>query len=339
MKAWRIYGESDIKLDELPSQPVGQDCVKVKILKAAVTHTDNLIYEGKRPARLPLVPGRHCVAMVSEVGENVKNVTRGNRVVVSPFTSCHDCAECNAGRSENCENRLEYGIAEDGFMRDFAVVHCADLYKLPDRIDDSQAMFLEHVAVAVGIINKLRLQKGEHIAIVGATVTGIVLAQAAMYYQAVPILVDFRRDRLDMAASLGVYYTVDTTSSDVYKKIFSLTGGRMAETCAFMAPDIVPLTRTFDFCLPLGRMAIGALDGMEELGADMRTVVNKQLEIFGVSSMGKNMQSAINMLANKNVGVTPLVSREIEFAEVKDTFDEMAALPEKYLKIIVNMPK
>ncbi len=339
LKAWRIYGANDIRLDELPSQPVGADCVKIKVLKTAITHSDNLIYEGKRTAKLPVIPGRHCVAMVSEVGENVKNVARGNKVALSPYRGCGSCLECNQGRSENCENKLEYGLSEDGFLSDFAVVNSGDVYKLPDRIDDGEAMFLEHIATAVSIIGKLGLEKGEHIAIIGASITGIILAQVAMYYQAVPILIDVRRDRLDIASSLGIYYTVDTTMSDAFKKVFSLTGGRMAETCAYMTPGIIRLTRAFEFCCKRGRMTIGVADSEEELCADLRAVVNRRLVVYGESSMGKNMRTAINMLANKSVGVLPLISREISFSQLGSALEEMAKLPEKYLKVVVDMNK
>lgn len=340
MKAWRIYKPSDVRLEELPAQPVGEKCVKLKVLKSAVSHTDNLVYEGKRSVKGPVTLGRHCVAMVTEVGAGVTNVVRGNKVALSPFSSCHNCEQCNQGRGENCAQKLEFGITEDGFLRDFAVVHCEDLYKLPERVSDSEALFLEHIAVGVNIIGKLNLEKGEHIVIAGATVTGILLAQAAMYYQAVPILLDVRQDRLDIAASLGVYYTVNTMESDALKKIFSLTGGRLAETCAFMAPQIMPLSRAFNFCMPHGRVAV--CDGMsatEGLNADLRTVVDRQLEVFGVSSMGKNMLSAINMLANKSVKVAPLVSREIAFSEVADILEEMKQLPDKYIKVLVDMAK
>lgn len=340
MKAWRIYEPEVMKFEELPAQPVGENCVKLKILKSAISHADNLVYEGKREVKFPITAGRHCIAMVTEVGENVTNVVRGNKVALSPFSSCHDCEQCNLGRNENCERKLEFGISEDGFLRDFAVVHSSDVYKLPDRVVDSEALFLEHIATAVNIIGRLNLEKGEHIVIAGATVTGIILAQAAMYYQAVPILLDVRQDRLDIAASLGVYYTVNTMKSDSLKKVFSLTGGRMAETCASMSPGIMSATRVFDFCMTGGRVAI--CDGMsatEGLSADLRAVVDKQLQVFGVSSMGRNMLSAINMLANKSVKVAPLISKEIALSQVQSMFEEMKQLPDKYIKIIVDMGK
>lgn len=336
MKAQRIYGTGDMRAEELPAQPVGENCVKIKILKTAVTHSDNLIYEGKRAVKFPLTLGRHCVGMVTEVGESVKNFSRGNKVAVSPIKACRKCSECAAGRFDSCLNKLEYGISEDGFFRDFAVVGAEDLYRLPERIEDSEAMFLEQIATAINIVGKLGLEKGEHIAIVGATVTGIILAQVAIYYQAVPILMDLRRDRLDVASNFGVYYTVDTTESVAYKKIFSLTGGRMAETCVYMAQGIMPLTRTFDFLSNRGRMAI-CTDGGKELSADLSAAVSKQLDIFGISGMGKNIPSAINMLANKSVKVAPLISKEVKLDEVPAALEEMSQHPDKYVKVIVNM--
>ena len=55
--------------------------------------------------------------------------------------------------------------------------------------------------------------------------------------------------------------------------------------------------------------------------------------------MGKNMRTAINMLANKSVGVLPLISREISFSQLGSALEEMAKLPEKYLKVVVDMNK
>ncbi len=86
-------------------------------------------------------------------------------------------------------------------------------------------------------------------------------------------------------------------------------------------------------------MTIGVADSEEELCADLRAVVNRRLVVYGESSMGKNMRTAINMLANKSVGVLPLISREISFSQLGSALEEMAKLPEKYLKVVVDMNK
>lgn len=110
----------------------------------------------------------------------------------------------------------------------------------------------------------------------------------------------------------------------------------MAETCVYMAQGIMPLTRTFDFLSNRGRMAI-CTDGGKELSADLSAAVSKQLDIFGISGMGKNIPSAINMLANKSVKVAPLISKEVKLDEVPAALEEMSQHPDKYVKVIVNM--
>ncbi len=86
-------------------------------------------------------------------------------------------------------------------------------------------------------------------------------------------------------------------------------------------------------------MTVGISDSEQELNADFRAVVNRQLVVYGESSMGKNMRSAINMLANKSVGVLPLISREISFSQMGTVLEDMAKIPEKYLKVVVDLSK
>ncbi len=83
------------------------------------------------------------------------------------------------------------------------------MYSIPDRLKDEEAVFTEHTAMAINVISKLKIDKGEHLVIVGATSIGIILAQVAMYHQAVPIVVDMRDELLESARRAGVYYTIN----------------------------------------------------------------------------------------------------------------------------------
>lgn len=337
MKAWRVYEPGVLRLDDMDSQPVGENCVKIKLLAASVSLSDVDVFDGKLKADYPIILGRHGVGMVTEVGEGVQTLSRGDKVAASPYACCHACASCLGGRTAECEKALTFGETEDGFMRDFAVVSADDVFAIPDRIEDKDALFLEHIAMAVNTVSKLDLEKGEHIVIVGASITGIILAQVAMYYQAVPVLVDVRADRLELAAKLGVYYTVNSVDTDPYKKIFSLTGGRMAETVAYMAGSNMPFGRSLEYAAKGGRAAIVGWHSFDDLEAPLSTVMSRRLTVMGVTDTGKNISSAINMLANKTVNVSSLISKEIPFAEAGDYVKEISALPHKYMKVIVKM--
>lgn len=338
MKAWRVYGAGDLRFESLDSQPVGDECVKIKLLYTAISLTDSLIYGGKIPVSYPLIPGRQGLGMVTETGANVTTTKRGDIVAVSPFLNCGMCQACSAGKPSDCEKLLYFGKDEDGFLRDFAVIPASAALVLPDRVNLKDAIFLEHIATAVNTMIKLNLEKGEHLVIVGASVMGIALAQVAMYYQCVPILVDYRQDRLDIAAQLGVYYTVNTVDSDARKKIFSVTGGRMVEAAAYMLAGEMRFQQCFDYVAKGGRIAMVGWDmTIADVPANLATVVDKGLSIVGVNGPGKSMSSAINMLANKTVSVEKLASREIKLDEVGTYLDEIKENPGKYIKVIVNL--
>ena len=338
MKAWRVYEAGEIRCDELKSQTVGENCIKVKITCSTISPTDKLVFEGKLSAdKLPLIIGRQCVGMVTEVGENVTNVVRGDRVAVDPYGFCKQCANCKAGKQNECEKMLTYGVDEDGFMRDFVVVSADDVYKLPERVRDGDAVFIDHIAMALAALNKINPEKGEHIVISGANVIGIVLAQVAMYQQAVPILVDTLEDILAIAEELGVYYTVNSVDTDVQKKIFSLTGGRMADSVVHIASSQLPLSLSLEYVRLGGKAVVVDWDGAEDdMDVSLKPLLGKQLSLFGVNNGAKNIPSAINMLANKTVSVERLVSKEIEFAEVGKYIKEQIEMPNKYIKILVK---
>ncbi|MCL2797520.1 MAG: alcohol dehydrogenase catalytic domain-containing protein [Firmicutes bacterium] len=336
MKAWRVFEPGKVRLESLPAREAEGRLVKVKITYSVLSETDRLIYTGKlTPAVLPLTLGRQAVGMVSETGSEVQSVTRGDRVVIDPYIYCGACAPCKDGRVSECVELKMYGVQEDGFLSDFALVSADHLFKLPDRVKDTDAIFAGHIAAAMNIISKLSLQKGEHLVIVGASVIGITLAQAALYYQAIPILVDARQDRLDIAENLGVYYCVNSVNEDVHKKIFALTGGNMAEAVCYIDGS---LARSLEFAATGGRVAIFGWRGTKtELSAAFSPIFSKQLSVFGVCNGAKLMPAAINMLANKTVSVAPLVSTEAPFKSAGELLTQSVEHPNLYIKALVKM--
>src|SRR5690606_8899383 len=102
-------------------------------------------------------------------------------------------------------------------------------------ITDAEAQFIEHTSIAVKTFNELKTAEGEHIVIIGASVMGIILAQLALYYQAVPIVLDPSQERLDIAANLGIYYAINTNATDPDERIKQITGGRYCESSVYLA--------------------------------------------------------------------------------------------------------
>ena len=337
MKAWMVTSAHNLELVEGPSESAGAGCVKIKVLKSLVSAPDVNVYSGKAGAKLPVCPGGFCVGMVIETAEDVRDLARGDRVYVRSQMSCGMCASCRAGKSWKCENMKVRGYTADGFMRDFAVVRAADCVKIPDRIKDDEAVFIDYISIAVQTVSALDVDKGDYLAITGASTLGIILGQVALYYQAVPVIIDVDEESLAAAKNLGLYYTVNAAETDPRTKIFHITGGKMAERVAHIASAGMSITRSLDFASKGGRFAIIGRPGcVDSLPCSLENAVKNDLSITCITGGAKNDQVSVNMLVGKAVSVAPLITDTVSFADVPAAFGNGEALLHGHKKTLIR---
>ena len=74
----------DVEIKDIPVPEIGNDDVLVKIVYAGVNPLDNMIIRGEvkliTPYKLPLVMGNEFSGIVEEVGINVSDFKKGDRV-------------------------------------------------------------------------------------------------------------------------------------------------------------------------------------------------------------------------------------------------------------------
>ena len=338
MKAWKATAPDNVVMEQYPPREVGKGQVKLKMYASAIGDTEMMMYQGKfGMKRFPIILGRQGVGMVSEVGEGVTDLKRGDRVYVRPQTYCGECSKCTSGREEECEHVRTYGKTIDGLLCDFVVVPAANLYKLPDRVSNDEAVFLEMIALAKSTIDQLKVSGGKYVVISGASCLGLLIAQTAIYYQAVPIVLDVNEDRLAIAERLGIYYTVNVGKEDFYKKIFAITGGKLADAAVYTLPAVIPVQRLFDTVMSGGRAVFTAIESTDrEMTVNLSFILEKNVTLGMISSVGVNIPAAINMLVGHQVNVKPFISK-CPFAEVGQYLEKCLFEPTRYMFLIVSI--
>ncbi|MBO5223827.1 MAG: alcohol dehydrogenase catalytic domain-containing protein [Clostridia bacterium] len=337
MKVWKITGDSQIKLEDLGPSQVVENCVKVKVLSASLSMSDKIAYEGKFDPKLyPIVPGRCGAGIVSETDPSVKSFKRGNRVYLSSKVACNECFFCKTGRRSECAHLQTYGKDIDGVLSDFAIVPVETMYHLPDRVSDIEAVFIEHVAIAINTINTLKVERGDHFAIVGASALGLILAQVALYYQAVPVVIDNREDRLEMARELGIYYTINSAKEDVEKRVSSLTGGKKATRLAYtLDSSALSYDKVLSIVSNYGKAGfVGSDVELGKIRLDVQEMVEKSITLYGINQTTDNITSAINMLASKDVKVANFIT-EIPFTAVPEYLTKLKN-GEDFIQLVVK---
>lgn len=329
MKAWKIEGPSELELIETKSKrAAGQ--IRVKLSTCALSATDLAYYRGTNH-RSGIVPSHSAVGFVSEADDE-SELKLGQRVVISPYI---DDSEVEVEIPSQRKIKI-MGVDVDGFLSDFVNVPQNNVYVLPEGIKDEEAVFIDYIALANQVIENFDFEKGDYLLIVGASTFGLVIAQLALYYQLVPIIVDKYDDRLKLAEELGVYYTVNFRRDDVDLVLKEITGGRMADFTVF-EPRELPFSLAHDYTREGGTVVVSGYNNfVMSFDADIEKIFAKQITIKGVNNGIDEITSAINFLANHVVRTEILVGEVYDFEDAPKAFEDCQHRIKSYGKVLIK---
>jgi 2-desacetyl-2-hydroxyethyl bacteriochlorophyllide A dehydrogenase len=101
--------------------------------------------------------------------------------------------------------------------------------RVPDEVSALQAVFVRIGAIALNAVLDADIHLGEHVAVFGLGVAGLLATRLARLSGAKVIAVDRVAKRLALAAALGADDCVDITERDAAEAIRTLTSGRGAD--------------------------------------------------------------------------------------------------------------
>lgn len=244
MKAVVFHGIGDIRLDTVPDPTLAapSDAV-VRLTSSAICGTDLHMVRGTFTGMQPgTILGHEGLGIVEEVGSHVRNLARGDRVLIPSTISCGYCAYCRGGYTAQCDNanpngRLA-GTAFFGGPKDTGPFHGlqaqyartplahASLVRLPDDIDDDRAILMSDIFPTGWFGAQLAgVRVGDTVAVFGAGPVGqFAIASARLMGAGRIFAVDRLASRLAMARAQGAE-PIDFDREDPVAMLREMTGG------------------------------------------------------------------------------------------------------------------
>jgi threonine dehydrogenase-like Zn-dependent dehydrogenase len=149
MRRMVLMGTHEVRWEDVdePELRSGDQAI-VRPMALATCDIDVGVLAGAYPLEGPYPFGHEAVAEVVAIGDDVRSVAIGDRVVVPFQISCGACQPCRAGRTGNCASHptmSTYGLGSmgglewGGLLADLALVPHADamLVPVPDGIDSA----------------------------------------------------------------------------------------------------------------------------------------------------------------------------------------------------------
>jgi threonine dehydrogenase-like Zn-dependent dehydrogenase len=294
----------------------------VQVICAGICNTDLEIVKGYAGFRG--TPGHE---FVGRVVESPDARLAGRRVVGEINAGCGQCEVCLQGDSRHCASRTVLGIKNrDGAFAEFLSLPVGNLIEVPDSISDAAAVFVEPLAAAFNIIERISLEPSTSIAIVGdgklAQLITVVMARTNCELA----VVGRHEEKLKMARKHGAKRVLlDTDALDRrwdarFDVVIEASGSPsgLANALRLVKPrGIVVLKSTHHGATPV----------------ETSQVVVNEVTIIG-SRCGR-FQPALEFLARGSVDLSPLITQRLPLEDGLFAFHQ-AAHPDA-MKVILQM--
>jgi threonine dehydrogenase-like Zn-dependent dehydrogenase len=258
MRANCWYGKQNVQVDEVPDPKIlnPRDAI-VRITRTAICGSDLHLYNGLIPTmKRGDVLGHEFMGEIVELGDSVKNLTVGDRVVVPFPIACGRCAQCEREMYSLCENSNPnawmaeklWGYSPCGIFgyshmlggyaggqAEYARVPFADVgpLRVPDDVSDEQALFLSDIfPTGYMAAEACNIQPGDIIAVWGCGPVGQFAIKSAYLLGAEKVIaIDRFPYRLRMARERGGAETINYEETDIFDALREMTGGRGPDSC------------------------------------------------------------------------------------------------------------
>ena len=218
-----------LQVKDLDDPTPKADEVVFEVKAAALNYNDIWGMRGVPvPVPLPHISGSDAAGVVTAVGDDVKDIRVGDRVVSHSNMSCRVCKACTDGREFDCTRRTIWGFQTGPTWGAYCeLVHLPEVNvsKIPDSVG-----FEEAAAASMTLLTSWHMLVGRAKIIPGQTVlvmgggsgVGSFAIQIAKLYNC-DVIATASPDKLDKCLELGADYAVDHRKDDWSKDVWRIS--------------------------------------------------------------------------------------------------------------------
>lgn len=321
-------GPEVLELADVERPAPRADEILVRVRACALNHLDVWTRMGIPGMTFPLphILGNDIAGEVEEVGDLVRNVKPGDRVLLSPGVSCGHCANCLSGDDNLCPEYTMLGYQRPGGYAEFVAAPGRNAHAVPAGLTfaEAAAIPLTFLTAWHMLVERARVKPGETVLVLAAgSGVGSAAIQVAKLFGARVIATASTDEKLELARGLGADETVNYEAVERWdRSVKALTAGRGAEVvvehvgAATWPKSVACLARN-------GRLVTcGATTGYEAT-VDLRHLFYRHLSLLG-SFMGRHDELVTLLRFFEDGRLRPVVDRVLPLEQAAEAHRLMA---------------
>lgn len=345
MKAVRLHGAKDLRLENIEKPTVGPDEFLVRVKAATVCATDIRMYTyGDSHVKLPRVLGHEFAGDVEKVGANLKNRLKvGMRVTANPNMYCGRCKYCVTGRHELCDSRYALGIDVDGALAEYLRVppeafKTGGVCEVPDSLSYEEAALVEPLSCCLHGQEFAQTRVGDIVAVIGAGPIGLMHVTVSKAMGASKVIVsEIDDERLREATNFGADYLMNPSKEDLASKISQITGGHGADVVIVAVGSPAAQQQALSIAAKGGRINFfgGLPAGREIVPLNTNLIHYREIFVFGTSSQSiYDFRKTLELVSAGVLDVKRFITHRFPLDETLKAFE--TASSGVGLKVCVN---
>ena len=289
MKAARLVGKDDLRVEVVPEPSLGEGEILVKVRAAMICGTDvRMLKNGSKV--MPVTLGHELAGVIADLGPAVRGYQRGQPVAIAPNYGCGVCDSCVSGQGQHCPDLRAIGIHVDGAFAEYVRVPApavaqGNVCPIPDGLSFAEAALVEPLSCVYNSFERAHMVPGDSVLIVGAGPIGLLHAKLYRLAGAGQVLIhDLNEQRLaDCARHDPGFVTVGADKPK--ERVLELTRGRGADVIVTAASSAAAQQLAFQLAALDGRVIFfgGLPPGKEVVGLDTNVIHYKQITVTGTT--------------------------------------------------------
>ncbi|MBI1870395.1 MAG: zinc-binding dehydrogenase [Chlamydiae bacterium] len=282
-------GPEKISFEDVPDPKLERGEVLIRVKACSLNHLDIWVRQGI-PAykiRLPHISGCDVSGEVAGLGDEVKGIKTGTRVIVAPGLSCFQCEYCLSGNDNLCQSYTILGAGVDGGYAQFVKAPFQNVIGISDSLsfEEAAAFPLTFLTAWHMLMTRCCLKAGQVVLVLAAgSGIGSAAIQIAKLAGARVIAAAGTEEKCERAKKLGADEIILYSKEDFSKKARVLTHGQGVDV-VFEHVGRETWEKSVTALRKNGKLVTcGATTG-NEVKLDLRYVFSRQLSILG-SMMG-----------------------------------------------------
>ena len=339
MKSLKIHGPLDLRIEDYPVDDLEPNQVEINVAIGGICGTDLHYYKhggfGQIKLREPMILGHEVSGFISKIGSNVKKLSIGQLVSVSPSRPCNKCIFCLNGNQIQCINMKFYGSAMpfphiQGAFREILIAE--DYQCVPaDGLSSEEAAMAEPLAVCLHAIKQAGKIFGQKVLITGSGPIGTLCVAASRRAGAEEIIVtDISKNALTFSNSVGADKVIHVLEEHDELKSYQFNKGYfdIAIECSGSEKGI---SDSINCLKPKGTLIQLGLGG--DIIMPLVSVTTKELNLRGSFRFHLEFELAVNMMKKKLINVNPLITHKLDFKSAKEAFELAMNNEEQSMKV------